>query len=89
LSIPRPPEQQGLGKTKGDRNSKLNCGVNRNGRPLSFVFMARNRHEITTTKECFESFAKSVVLADKECDRGALGQVIYDRGGVLMISPSL
>ena len=84
---PGDPVLQELGKTKGGRNSKLNCVVNREGKPLSFTLMPGNRHEITTAKECLAGFTEAIVLADKGYDSDDFRQFIRDSGGVAMIPP--
>ena len=84
---PGSPETQGLGKTKGGRNSKLNCVVNRDGKPVSFVLMPGNRHETITAKECLEGFAKAIVLADKGYDSDDFRSFVEAAGGVAMIPP--
>ena len=84
---PGDPTIQGFGKTKGGYNSKLNCVVNREGKPLSFILMPGNCHEITTAKECLEGLAEAIVLADKGYDSDDFRKFIRASGGVAMIPP--
>ena len=81
------PEVQGLGKSKGGRNSKLSCAVNREGKPISFVLMPGNRNDIISARDTLEGHAQAIVLGDKAYDSNEFRQFIKDSGGFPMISP--
>jgi transposase len=81
------PVAEGFGKTKGGRNSKINCVVNRAGLPISMVLMPGNRHEITTAQECLKQHRKAIVLGDKGYDSNELRKFIEEGGGFAMIPP--
>jgi transposase len=81
----QPPEQRGLGKTKGGRNSKLNACVNLKGKALFILLRPGNEHEILTARETLGDVTGRVVLADRGYDSDKLREQIKQDGGVAII----
>ncbi len=81
------PEKQGLGKTKGGRNSKLNAAVDSRGKLISMEVMPGNAHELTNAIEVLGDVTDQLVLADKGYDSDALIDHILDHGGAPNIPP--
>ena len=81
------PEEQGFGKTKGGRNSKLTAVTNAKGKALNFDLMPGNRADITAALEALGEVKDQVVLADRGYDSDELRRQIYKLGGVAIIPP--
>jgi transposase len=76
------PEKQGLGKTKGGRNSKINALVNGEGRAVRMILLPGNQHEVLSASELLGAeLSGSVVLADKGYQSAALAEHILRAGG--------
>ena len=76
------PENQGLGKTKGGRNSKLNAVVDGDGRCLRVVLVPGNEHDVVSAPRLLgDDLGGSVVLADKGYQSTDLAVHILDAGG--------
>lgn len=75
------PEEQGFGKTKGGRNSKLSAVSNGRGKALSFDLMPGNQGDITAAMRVLGDVSGQVVLADKGYDSDELRDQIFDQGG--------
>ena len=75
------PEEQGFGKTKGGRNSKLSAVTNGRGKALNFDLMEGNRADVTAAIRVLEDVSGQVVLADKGYDSDQLRDYIFAQGG--------
>lgn len=82
------PAEQGFGKTKGGRNSKINAVVNSAGKLVRLLLMPGNRHEVTTAAELLgDSLSDTIVLADRGYVSEDLAWHIIDNGGFPNIAP--
>jgi len=78
-----PPETQGLGKTKGGRNTKINAVVDAAGKLVRMRLMPGNEHEVTNAVELLgRELHGSVILADKGYQSMALAVHIFEAGGI-------
>ncbi|MGC6465512.1 MAG: IS5 family transposase [Akkermansiaceae bacterium] len=75
------PENQGFGKTKGGRNSKLSAVTNGKGKALAFDLMPGNQADITAALRVLGNVTGQVVLGDKGYDCNALRSAIFYGGG--------
>lgn len=79
----QPPENRGLGKTKGGRNSKINAVVDANGKLLRMMLVPGNEHEVTTAAEVLGDCLKdSMVQGDKGYQSVELAEHILKAGGI-------
>ena len=78
-------EEQGFGKTKGGRNTKVNAVTNGAGRLLDLVLIPGNQGEVKTAMEALGELDGKVVLADKGYDSDELRGQIRQAGGVANI----
>lgn len=76
-----PPEEQGFGKTKGGRNSKLSAVSNGQGKALSLDLMPGNCADIVAAIRVLGDVSGQVVLADKGYDSDELRAHIFEHGG--------
>jgi len=75
-------ENQGLGKTKGGRNSKINVVVNGKGKCLDFLLVPGNENDIISASRLLgDELKESVVLADKGYQSAQLAAHILASGG--------
>lgn len=79
------PEERGLGKSKGGRNSKLNACVNRRGKALAILLRPGNEHESKCAREMLGVVTGIVVLGDRGFDDDTLREHIKAGGGVAII----
>jgi IS5 family transposase len=84
---PGDPADRALGKTKGERNSKLNACVNGKGKALRITLAPGNRHDILFAEEVLGDVKGKIVLGDKGYDNDELRTNIVEQGGVPMIPP--
>ena len=77
------PTDQGLGKTKGGRNSKINAVVDKNGKLLRMKIVPGNENDIVSAAEVLgNDLNGSIVLGDKAFQSADLAWHIMDAGGV-------
>jgi transposase len=74
-------EQQGFGKTKGGRNSKLNAVTNSKGKLVNLKLVPGNESDMRTATEVLGEVDGLVVLADRGYDSDAIRQYISSNGG--------
>jgi transposase len=74
-------EQQGFGKTKGGRNSKLNVATNGKGKLLNLKLVPGNESDMKSATEVFGEVRDLVVLADRGYDSDAIREYISSHGG--------
>ncbi|GAA5482003.1 IS5 family transposase IS427 [Haloferula sargassicola] len=79
------PEERGLGKSKGGRNSKVNACVNRKGKALALLLRPGNEHESKAARELLGDLEDVVVLGDRGYDDDTLRTHIKAGGGVALI----
>lgn len=76
------PEHQGLGKTKGGRNSKLHALVDGDGEALKVLLLPGNEHEVLSAARLLGGELKDcIVLADKGYQSQPLAEHILQAGG--------
>ncbi len=79
------PEERGLGKSKGGRNSKINACVNLKGKALALLLRPGNEHESRSARDLLGDIAGVVVLGDRGYDDDTLREHIKAGGGVAII----
>jgi len=78
-------EQQGFGKTKGGRNSKLSAVTNGNGKLVNLKLVPGNEVDIKSAVEVLGEVAGFVVLGDKGYDSDTIREHILNKGGIANI----
>lgn len=82
------PEDQGLGKTKGGRNTKLNAVVDSLGKLLNIKALPGNEHEVKSAAEVLgENLNGAIVNGDKGYFSAELAAQILEAGGFPNIPP--
>ena len=77
------PQDQGLGKTKGGRNSKLNVMVDEDGEALAILLLPGNEHEVLSAPQLLgDDLRGIIVLADKGYQSRSLAEHILEAGGI-------
>ena len=85
---PSPAESQGLGKTKGGRNSKVSAVVGATGKLLRMALSPGNEHEVKAAPELLgPNLGGAVVNADRGYVGGELAAHILESGGFPNIPP--
>lgn len=74
-------EQQGFGKTKGGRNSKLSVVTNSKGKMVNLKLVPGNESDMKSATEVLGEVAGFVVLADRGYDSDAIREYITSKGG--------
>jgi transposase len=74
-------EQQGFGKTKGGRNSKLSAVTNSKGKLVNLKLVPGNESDMKSATEVLGEVEGLVVLADRGYDSNAIRQYVFDNGG--------
>lgn len=83
-----PPEDQGLGKTKGGRNTKLHAVVDSLGKLLNIKVVPGNEHEVKSAAEVLgEELDGVIVNGDKGYVSSELAAHILCAGGIPNIPP--
>lgn len=59
------PEERGLGKTKGVRNSKVHTCVNGKGKAVKLMLLPGNEHEEKTAHTIVGNVENKIILADR------------------------
>ena len=59
------PEERGLGKTKGGRNSKVHACVNGKGKAVKLMLLPGNEHEVKTAHAIVGNMKNKIILADR------------------------
>jgi transposase len=78
----------GIGKTKGGRNTKLHAVCDERGRPCVFLLTPGNVHDCKVAKACIAAMPPSAELvADKGYDSQALREWLAERGTQPVIPP--
>lgn len=75
-------EEQGFGKTKGGRNTKINAVTNGAGKLLNFVLIPGNHCEQKSAMEALGDLRDKIVLADKGYDSDEFRSEIRQGGAV-------
>ncbi|MDQ8192714.1 IS5 family transposase [Roseibacillus persicicus] len=81
------PEQQGFGKTKGGRNSKLSAVTNSQGKLLNLKLVPGNQADIKSAVEVLGNVRNKIVIGDKGYDSDELRNHIFVNGGTVAIPP--
>lgn len=79
------PEEQGFGKTKGGRNSKLNALVNGRGKLIRLKLVQGNESDMKSACEVIGNAKDLVILGDKGYDSDAIRKFVDDSGGIANI----
>jgi transposase len=74
-------EQQGFGKTKGGRNSKLSAVTNSSGKLVNLKLVPGNESDMKSATEVLGEVEGLVVLADRGYDSNAIRRYVFDNGG--------
>lgn len=82
---PLTDENQGFGKTKGGRNTKIHALTNGKGQALNFILTPGNNHEVTVAVDLLEYGEGRIVLGDKGYDSDHLRAEIEEAGGIAQI----
>jgi transposase len=78
----------GIGRTKGDRNTKLHAVCDGKGYPLLLLLTPGNVHDCKVAQLCIEAMPPSAELvADKGYDSQALREWLEERGTTPVIPP--
>lgn len=78
----------GIGRTKGGRNTKLHAVCDEKGRPHVLLLTPGNVHDCKVAQQCIEALPPSAQLvADKGYDSQALRQWLDGRGTQAVIPP--
>lgn len=80
-------EEQGFGKTKGGRNSKLNAVTNGSRKRVGLKLVPGNESDMKSACEVLGTVEGFVILADKGYDSDAIRNHINDSGGIANIPP--
>ena len=83
--FPLSNENQGFGKTKGGRNTKIHALTNAKGQALNFILTPGNKHEVTVAVDLLEYGKDRIVLGDKGYDSDKLREEINQAGGIAQI----
>ena len=78
----------GIGQTRGGRNTKLHAVCDAKGRPLVLLLTPGNAHDMRVAKTCIEAMPRSAELvADKGYDSNDLRAWLAERGTRAVIPP--
>lgn len=78
----------GIGRTKGERNTKLHAVCDEKGRPCVLLLTPGNVHDCKVAQLCIEAMPPSAELvADKGYDSQALREWLVERGTKAVIPP--
>lgn len=78
----------GIGRTKGGRNTKLHAVCDDRGRPFVLLLTPGNTHDCKVAQQCIEALPPSAELvADKGYDSQALREWLSERGTRPVIPP--
>ena len=78
----------GIGRTRGGRNTKLHAVCDGRGRPLVLLLTPGNFHDMRVAKQCIQAMPPSAELvADKGYDSNDLRRWLADRGTKAVIPP--
>jgi len=76
------PIEQGLGKTKGGRNTKISTSVNSGGKAMNIEIVPGNLHDSQCAQSTLGSNIKDCyILADKAYDSKEIRDFIVDNNG--------
>lgn len=75
------PEEQGFGKTKGGRNSKLNALTNSQGKLVRLKLVPGNQSDMKSACEVIGDASGVFVLGDKGYDSDAIRDYVIESGG--------
>lgn len=73
-------EVQGVGTSRGGRNSKLHALVDLYGRPLKILITPGNIHDITAAPQLVAGLTDSIIVADKGYDSAAFRTALEATG---------
>jgi transposase len=79
------PEERGLGKTKGGRNSKVHACVNGKGKAVKLMLLPGNEHEVKTAHAIVGNMKNKIILADRGYDSDEFRQFVSANGGVALV----
>lgn len=74
------PEKQGIGDTRGGRNSKVHALVDGKARPLRLLLRPGNRNDIVAAPDLVEDQTDRTILADKAYDSDAFRGLLDSLG---------
>jgi transposase len=77
----------GIGRTKGGRNTKLHAVWDDKGRPFVLLLTSGNTHDCKVAQQCIEALPSSELVADKGYDSQALREWLSERGTQPVIPP--
>lgn len=78
----------GIGRTKGGRNTKLHAVCDEKGRPVVLLLTPGNVHDCKVAQRCIEAMPPSAELvADKGYDSKPLREWLAERGTEAVIPP--
>ena len=78
----------GIGRTRGGRNTKLHAICDDRGRPLVLLLTPGNVHDMRAAKQCIEAAPRAAELvADKGYDSNDLRAWLAERGTRAIIPP--
>ena len=78
----------GIGRTRGGRNTKLHAVCDSKGRPVVLLLTPGNVHDMRVAKQCIEAVpASAELVADKGYDSNDLRHWLAERGTTAVIPP--
>jgi len=79
------PENQGFGKTKGGRNSKLNALTNGKGKLVRLKLVPGNESDMKSAPEVIGDANGFIILGDKGYDSDSIREHVNQSGGIANI----
>ena len=80
-------ENQSIGKTKGGWNTKVHALTDNQGRPVSLLLGAGNRHDLMSAPDLVEGQTNCYILADKAYDSDSFRDLLGELGLTACIPP--
>ena len=78
-------DREGVGTSRGGRNSKIHALVDIRGRAVKLIITPGNIHDISAAPDLVKGLEESIVIADKGYDSGAFRDLLAEAGNASAI----